>query len=279
MRILFLVPVLAFALAAPLRADEAEEPQPHTDEQMEEYQVLETFEERFDSDDMDDRILAVRNLGRWIHKDVLKVLEGIFRRDRSLELRAAAAMGLGNQTPFARKAGRTLVRGLQRMEDFATREEPEGDEELEQRLEADVLVQALTAIGNLGYKDAWDDIEHFIGHPHDDVAAAMMLACGQMKEYRALKPILEWFNFYPDGHSWTGGSVRVDTGAAGNRDARAARAKWMSLYGGRARRARPRVWEQMVEAVEMLTGEEMSKPEELEAWMEENEQLLRRHGA
>ena len=106
----------------------------------------------------------------------------------------------------------------------------------------------------------------------------MMITCGRLKEYRALPIILEWFNYYPDGYSWSGGSVRVDTGAAGNKDAKAAKAKWKAKFGGRAKKARPLVWEKMVEALELITGEEFAKPEQLEKWMKDNKLLLRKHG-
>ena len=106
-----------------------------------------------------------------------------------------------------------------------------------------------------------------------------MLTCGQLKEYRALKILLEWFNYYPDGYSWSGGSVRVDTGAAGNKDAKAAKAKWKAKYGGRKKKARPGAWEKLIQSLEMITGEKFEKPEELKQWMKDNKALMRKHGA
>ena len=278
---LLLPTLLALLLtAAPLRAedDEPEKPQPHTDEQLKEYEVLEKFKEAYDSDDVDDRILAVRNLGKWRHEKVLKQLAKIWHKGDELELKEAAAIGLGNQTPFPKKAGKELVKGLVKYEDWASREDPEGDDELEQRLEANVLVAGIRAVGDLGYKDGWKQMKGFIDHHDDDVAGEMMLTCGKLKEYRALKILLEWFNFYPDGYSWSGGSVRVDTGAAGNKDAKAAKAKWKAKYGGRAKKARPMAFAAMVSYVKVITGEEIKKRDELKEWMEENKVLLKKHG-
>ncbi|MHC5011866.1 MAG: hypothetical protein ACYTG6_13130 [Planctomycetota bacterium] len=280
MRIALAVLFGLFVCVFPLRAEEeAEEPQPHTDEQLEEHQVLETFEEEYGSDDMDERLRALRRLGQWRHKKVLKQLKRIWEREDDLELLAAAAEGLGNQTPFAREAGRSLVKYLEKREEWASIEDPTEEEELDQRLEAKVLIAGIRAVGDLGYKDGWKQMKVFIEHHHDFVAGEMMITCGKLKEYRALKVLLEWFNFYPDGYSWAGGSVRVDTGAAGNADANAARAKWKARYGGRARKARPNAWEMLIQSLEMITGVKFEKPEELEAWMEENKALLRRHGA
>ena len=106
-----------------------------------------------------------------------------------------------------------------------------------------------------------------------------MLTWGKLKEYRALDLLLEWFHFYPDGTSWGGGSVSVDTGAAGNEDSVAAKAKWRAKYGGRARKARPNAFEKLVQSLEMITGTKFGKPDELKQWMEDNKLLLRRNGA
>lgn len=277
--------LLLALLAAPgpvARAEEdekAEAPKPHTDAQLEEYEVFEKFEKNYeDEKDIDKRMQALRYFGSWRHKKVCKELEKLWRKEKQLELLAIVAEGLGNQTPYARRAGKALVRELEKRKDWASREDPEGDEELKQKLEARVLAQGIRAVGSLGYREGWDDLKDFIDHNHDDVAAAMMKICGEMKEYRALPIILEWFNYYPDGYSWTGGSVKVDTGAAGTKDQRAAKAKWKAKYGRRKKKARPMVWETMVEVVEQLTGEKMSKPEELKDWMDENKQFLKKQG-
>ncbi len=255
-----------------------EEPKAHTDAQLKEYDVFDRFEQGYAEKDIDKRMQVLRWFGQWRHKKVLRELKKIWRKEKQLELLAVAAEGLGNQTPFAREAGKALVQGLEDRDDWASREDPEGDEEIQQKLETRVLVQGLRAIGNLGYRDGWDDIKSFIDHDNDDVAAEMMLVCGRMKEYRALPMILEWFNYYPDGYSWSGGGVKVDTGASGNKDRTAAKAKWKAKYGRRKKKARPLVWDKMVEAVEMLTGEKMSKPDELKAWMDEHERFLKKHG-
>lgn len=272
--ILFFVVVLA---AAPLRAEE-DEPKPHTDQQLKEHEVFDRFEKDYESDDMDTRIRILRWFGMWRHKKVLRELKGIWLKEDDYELRAVAAEGLGRQTPFAKKAGKELVKGLEQMKKLASREDPEGEELLAQTLEARALIAGIKAVGELGYKDGWDDLKIFIDHYDDGVAAEMMLTCGRLKEYRALPILLEWFNFYPDGYSWAGGSVTVDTGAAGNEDQKAAKAKWKAKYGSRKKKARPGAWDALIQSLEMITGVKFEKPEELKQWMDDNKLLLRKHG-
>lgn len=279
MRALFLAALVAGAVlvAAPLRADE-EEVKPHTDQQLKDDQVLERFEKDFASDDMDTRIRILRWLGMWRHKKVLRELRTVWLKADDYELRAVAAEGLGNQLPFAKKAGKELVKGLDQMKKLASREDPKGDEELAQTLEARALIAGLEAVGNLGYKDGWDTLKDFIDHYDDGVAAQMMLTCGKLKEYRALPLLLEWFNFYPNGYSWVGGSVSVDTGASGNEDQAAAKAKWKAKYGKRKKKARPAAWDALIQSLEMITGVKFEKPDELQQWMKDNKLLLRKHG-
>ena len=278
--------LLAFGLlllitCAPSLAEEAPagDPQPHDDAVVKE--ATARFELDYADDDMDKRLRILRWYGMHVHKTVLKTLKKIWLKEKDVELQTAAAEGLGNQAPFAREATAALMEGIEKYEDYATRDEPEGDEERLQELEARALSAALVALGKLGQKPdkkGWKVIKDLIDHNHDLVAIAMLEWCGATKEWRALPVILEWFNFYPDGYSWSGGSVSVDTGAAGNKDANAAKAKWHAKYGGRARKARPKAHEAMRKALQAITGVEFEKPDELKEWMKENKLLLKKNG-
>jgi len=271
--------VVALLFASPvLRAEDAEAPKPHTDAQLKEHEVFTRFEGKWKSDDMDDRIQILRWFGMWRHKKVLRELKSIWLKEADYELRAVAAEGLARQTPFLKKSGKVLVDGLSKMIKLASREDPEDDELLAQTLEARAIVAGIKAVGVLGYRDGWDVLRKYIDHYDDGVAAEMMLTCGRLKEYRALALLLEWFNYYPDGASFAGGSVTVDTGAEGNADAKAAKAKWKAKYGSRKKKARPAAWDAMIESLRLITGETFAKPEELKAWMKANKQLIRKHG-
>jgi hypothetical protein len=268
-------PILAL-LAGPAVAEEPAKPAPHADEQV--APALAQFKKDFAAKDLDQRLRALRTFGRWRHKDVLRELRRIFLKDEDLEIKAAAAEGLGFQTANAAESGRTLIDALEQWKDWATLEDPEGDAEVKNEDEARVLIAAINAVGGVGHKDGWKTLKGFVDHRHDFVAAATMATCGKLKEYRALPLLLEWFNLYPDGYSWSGGSVRVDTGAAGGADQAAAEAKWRAKFGSMKKKARPNTVEAMIKALKDITGVEFEKPDQLKQWMEDNKLLLRKHG-
>ena len=53
--------------------------------------------------------------------------------------------------------------------------------------------------------------------------------------------------------------------------------RWI-LHSGRAKKARPNAWEMLVQSLEMITGQKFETPDQLKAWMEENEAELKRRG-
>ncbi len=213
------------------------------------------------------------------HKEVLKELKRVLVKEPDLELKAVAAEGLGQQLCFAAEAGRTLAGFLTANDAWARVPDPQSPE-AQQRVayEARVLVACWGSVGALGWKDAWKEWKGYIDHEHDDVASAAITAFGRLQEYRALPSLLEWFNIYPDGVTWEGGSVRVDTGAAGDKDEKAAQAAWKAKYGGRAKKARPAVVDALLRAVRDITGQEFTKPAQLKQWMDDNKVLLKKHG-
>jgi uncharacterized protein YdaU (DUF1376 family) len=278
----FAVFVAAALLALPALAEDkkkAEKVQPHADDVVK--QATERFEQDFGEKDMDKRLRILKWYGMHMHKDVLKRLSKIYLKDKNLEFQGLAAEGLGNQLHDPKKATKVLMQGLDAFSKYASREDPEGDEEIKQELEATVLANSLISLGKLGVKPdkkGWKTIKKLIDHNHDEIAIAMLNWCGTSKEWRALPVILDWFNFYPDGYSWAGGSVSVDTGAAGNKDAKAAKAKFHAKYGGRARKARPKAHDAMKKALKDITGVEFKKAAELKEWMKENKTLLKKNG-
>jgi hypothetical protein len=268
--------VLGLAMAGPARAEEASEPAPHADEVVE--AAFERYETDIDSDDPDVRLRIVRWLGMHRHARVVKELQRLWLREKDPELKAAAAEGLGNQASHAKKAAAALLTGLEEFDRYASRTEPIEDdrERMLQAMEAKALAQALAGLARLGHvtdRKGWKVVRGFIDHPSDEICIAMLEYCRAVREWRALPMIHDWFTFYPDGHSWSGGSVVLPNGT----DAEA-RAKWMAKYGGRARRARPRAHAAMKDALKAITGQDFEKPEELKAWMKENDDLLRKHG-
>lgn len=270
-----LVAVVPAPLA--LAEEERKKVEPHTDAQV--APALAAYARDAAGEDLEKRIRALRTLGRWRHEDVLKELRRVLAKEPDLELKAVAAEGLGHQLCFAPVAGRALADFLKANAKWASGPDPQSPAE-QQRMayEARVLVACWGSVGALGWKDAWKEWKDYIDHEHDDVASAAITAFGRLKEYRALPSLLEWFNIYPDGVSWEGGSVRVDTGAAGDKDQKAAQAAWKAKYGGRAKKARPAVVDALLRAVREITGQEFTKPAQLKQWMDENKVLLKKHG-
>ena len=274
-------------LVAPLAVgaeEEALEAASHEDAVVDE--ATERFEAEWDAGALDKQVTILRWYGLHRHRDVRKRLERILDREKNLELKAVAAEGLGNQCSDAKAARKALEEAVKAFRRYGSREDPEDPETIAvNEEEAKVLVACLDGLRRLHpyaprrhRNDNWDDLEPMIDHLHDDVAIAMFHYVGETREYRGLPKILEWFNYYPDGHSWAGASASVDTGTSGNADARAARSKVARAMAGRKKKARPGAWEAMQKAVEAITGEAIDTPAALDAWMDANERLLDEHG-
>ncbi len=277
--------VLAVVTSSPAVArDEPLVAASHTDDVVK--QAMARFEAEYDSGALDKQVTILRWLGAHRHPTVRKRLERLLMRETNLELKALAAEGLGNQASDAKAARRALEVAVKEFARYGGAEDPKGPAAIARNEEeAKVLVACLHGLRTLHpyaprrhKNDAWDDLEPMIDHMHDDVAVAMFEFVGETKEYRGLPKILEWFTYYPDGASWSGASATVDTGAEGNTDAKAARAKVMRSMAGRKKKARPGAWDSMRKAVEQVTGVALTTPAELKAWMEENKRLLAQHG-
>jgi hypothetical protein len=270
--------LLCAPLAARAEGEKAKPPPAHTDEQV--APALAAYEKGFADADLDVRIKALRTLSKWRHKDVLRELKRVLTLEEDLDLKAAAAEGFAYQTSHAAQAGRAIADALKSWEKWATNEKPKDKaEEDRNKDEQDVLVALWGSVGPLGWKDPWKDWKDYIDHANDAVAAAAITAFGKLREYRALPLLLDWFNIYPDGVTWAGGSVSVDTGAEGGADQAAAEAKWRARFGNRPKSPRPAAVAALLKALKEITGKEFKKPAELKDWMEENKLLLRKHGA
>lgn len=286
LRLLPLALVGLFAFSEPAIAedrfikDKEERPEADDDERVE--KALETLEKSLENDDMDRKLQMIAWFGKHRHDDVIKMLRKLYLKEKNIEIIGAAAQGFGNQLHDPKRSGKVLLQGLRKYQKLAGKEVQSDEEMLQENLEAKVIVNTVRSIAALQDQKTWDkawkEMKGLIDHNNDEVAIAVIQLSGQMKEYRALPIIKNWFHHYPDGASWSGGSVRVDTGAAGNRDARAAKSKWQGRYGNRAKKARPNAFKEMVIAVKLITGVEIKKKEELEAWMHENKKLLKKHG-
>jgi hypothetical protein len=260
-RVLFLALVASLAWPALARDGEEEEPQV-TDSEAK--KAIERFQREFDTPDLDFQLDAVIKLAKIDHPKVGNVLLKLMRDDET-EVQVEAMKGLGRQT----RMGRSFERKMKFYLD-------------EDRFEPRLVATALATVGKLEMKGLEDEVIDLIDSNDDDVAITALTVLGDWKSFKCLKPVLLLWEFYPTDGTWTTGSVTVDTGAAGDVDQRAAKAKWKAKYGGRAKRARPEVVKAIRANVNRILEKEdeddiLKRPEELREWISENKVLLRRY--
>lgn len=269
--------LLVLIAGAPAFAKKDDLPKPHGDDLVKE--ALARFEKDYASDDMDDRIRILKWLGMHRHKKVISRIKKIWLKEPDVELLAAAATCFAYQTSHPKDATKLLLQGIEKYRKLAGKTPQNEAERMREDLEASVIVNAVKSYEALGLPIDWKKMKGLIDHNNDDVAIAMIKLCQARKELKCIKVIYEWFEHYPDGASWSGGTVKVDTGAAGNKDANAAKAKWKAKYGGRAKKSRPNAFKAIVECVQVLTGEKIEKRDQLKEWMKANKVLLKKAGA
>jgi HEAT repeat protein len=188
-------------------------------------------------------------------KDLMKILH----RDPDPHVRAAAARALGNQIPFAKEVARGL---LPLLEDDDT--------------DAKILEALVLTLGKLEWTRDWEAICDLITHDDDGVVIACFEVLGKWKELRAWREIQIFWDTYPEDGKFATGGVTVDTGAAGDTDQRAAKAKWKAKYGNKAKqRPRPECVQALKRAVKEMTGEELEKPAEFRVWCSDNKDQIK----
>ena len=213
----------------------------------------ERFEREFDTADIDFQLRAIARYAAVQHPTISKHLVKLLKTDDK-NLRAAIAAGLGKQRSSARQAGGSLVKLID-----ATKDDDE---------QAKVVAAAVGALGALGFEKAEKDLKQLIHHADDGVVAATFTAYGTWKSAAAIREMHAFFTRYPDEKSFATGSISVDSGAAGNEDAEAAKAKWKSKYGGqRGWRPRPECTRALIAALKEITGFGFRRPEDLEQYL------------
>ncbi|MCU0726807.1 MAG: HEAT repeat domain-containing protein [Planctomycetes bacterium] len=225
-----------------------EEPKVATDKVVK--HELTVFEKDFATADVDFRLEALHRLAKCVHEDVMKRLLVVASKDPDLYVRAEAVKGLGYQSPFKAKIVPKLMPML-------------SDNDLDAKIQA----EAVLALGTFRWTRAWEAIAELIADDDDIVVVAALEVLGEWRELRAWRAILEFWEVYPEEGKWSTGSVTVDTGSAGDEDARAAKAKWMGKYGNKGKqRARAECVKAIKAAVKNITGQEMEKVADFRQW-------------
>jgi hypothetical protein len=132
----------------------------------------------------------------------------------------------------------------------------------------------------MGY---WPDAKKALADERNAVVIRTLELFGENKDWRTLPLLLEKFKVaMPKRVSWSTGTVTVDTGAAGDTDAKAAEAKFNAKYGAggskmkakakaKARSFDERNFDtQLKAAVKAITGQSFDNAFDFEDWYVEN---------
>jgi len=226
-------------------------------------QAITRFDSDFKTQDIGKRMNAIHALARTKNDLVTEKL-GKLLSHTDHEIRMGAAMALDSMAHNPEKAGEILRAFIS-----------SGKEK-----EDEVMINSMLSLGRLMHVKAIDDMgEVILKHGNVFVKIEGLKAYAKMKDKLALLPILDLWLVNPQGYSWEGGEVTVDTGAPGTEDQEAAEAAYKQKYGNQQRRGAPPTMlktyiQQIVESVFQITGKKMNVPSDLMKWMVEHEAEL-----
>ncbi|MCK6480903.1 MAG: hypothetical protein L6R43_12395 [Planctomycetes bacterium] len=225
--------------------------------------AIERFERDFKATDQGKKMNAMHSLAATKNDLVAKKL-GTLLLHPDPEIRAGAAMCLDGQYQNVELCGEILRKAIaSKKEDVA-----------------EVLMTICLSLGRIDYRPAIPDMgELALKNGDVFVKIEVMKSFRKMKDKAALLPILDLWLVNPQGYSWEGGEVKVDTGAPGDTDQKAAEAEYKKKYGHQGRKGAPPTMlktylQAIVEAVAAITGEKLSTPTELMRWMVAHEKEL-----
>jgi hypothetical protein len=258
----------AFAGAAPARAQDANPPEGKKDDRPVSSddaakQAIARFEADFKGADIGRKMGALQSLART-KNDLVTERIGKLLGHPEPEVRMGAVMVLDSMYQNEDLAGEIVRKYIA--------SDREKDDE--------VMINCMLTLGRLKHVKAIDDMGQVIlKHEFIFVKIEGLKAYAKMKDKRALLPILDLWLVNPQGYSWEGGSVSVDTGAAGDADQKAAEAAYKAKYGNQQRHGAPPAMlktyiQQIVETVREITGEKMEKPTDLMRWLLAHEKEL-----
>lgn len=249
--------------ASPLVEEEKEKEDPPVATQEEAQERIRIFEQDFKAKanlpvlEEQNKIRAVRVLSKANHPLVAQRLERLlYGRQLPGGVRAAAAHGLGKMTFDREKAGKVLLKALEKVK---------GPPE--------ILEAICGSLAELQYKKAYDALRKLIHHPDERVAKAAILTLGELKEWRVFDALVQLFQVNTAGDKVPGVSVRVDTGTAGPGDQMRAQQIGRSKQR-KPKKARPDLTGEVRNALQKLTGEAFKDHSQLKKWMEENQSLI-----
>jgi HEAT repeat protein len=223
--------------------------------------AIDRFEAEFKGNDESKKMNAIQSLGRTKNDLVTKRLGALLLHQDPI-VRSAAAMILDDQYQNVPMSGELLRKHLGREE------------------EVDVLITVCLTLGRISYAEAIPEMgEVLIKNENVFVKMEALKAFGKMKDKRALVPILDLWLTNPQGYSWEGGEVNVDTGASGDADQQEAERQYKAKYGSQHRQGAPPAMlktyiQAIADAVEKITGQKIENCTGLMRWMVDHEAEL-----
>lgn len=177
--------------------------------------AIQEFDKAFKAaKEIEERQNLVYNLHDVPHDLVIRRLEKLLKH-KDPAVRNVAALALGGQAHNAPLAGSVLMRTYAR--DFKNTE---------------VLSSVLEAMAELKYLGYWPKAEPALKDERNAVIIRVLELLGTNEDWRAIPRLLELYRIVmPKKVSWSTGEVKVDTGAAGDADQKAAEAEFNRKYG------------------------------------------------
>jgi HEAT repeat protein len=253
MRILAVCALASLALAQhPVPDDKAKE-------------AIAKFQEGFRSQDLGAQQSAVYTLHDFPNDLVLKELERILKH-KNPDIRNVAALAVGGQKHAPEKAGEVLMKVYRKDFDHET-----------------VVASALESMAELKYMGYWPEAKTALKDERNVVVIRILDLLGTTQDWRAFPDLVELYReVMPRRISWSTGEVTVDTGAAGNEDAEAAKAEFNKRYGAGGSKesakakAKANAFDlrnfkpQIKTCVSKITGQVFENAFDLEEWWCEN---------
>jgi hypothetical protein len=223
------------------------------------------FQEAFKSPDVEAKQGAVFNLHDFPHDLVLKELEKVLK-NKDPNVRHVACLAVGGQKHDPKRAGELLMKTYKK------------DASSE-----NVVASCFEAMAELKYMGYWPEIKPAFKDERNVVVIRLLDLLGSTQDWRAFPELVDMYRTtMPARISWSTGTVTVDTGAAGDADAKAAESAFNAKYGqggskesnkakSKANSFDLRNFSPQIKAcVKRITGQEFENAFDLEEWWCEN---------
>ena len=256
--------VLCLLLALFVRAEDQKKVEAISDDEAK--QALVDFKKTFSkTKDLEGKQNLVYDLHDLPHELVIKQLEKLLK-NKDKNIRGVAALALGGQAHDPARAGKILTNAYKA--------------KFKDELVVISVMEGWTELKYIGY---WPMVEKAMKDDRNAVVIRVLDLLGDNKDWRAIPKLLEMYHVaMPKRVSWKTGEVKVDTGASGDTDQKAAEAKFNAKYGAGGSKAKAKAKakarafdernfsNELRKAVKGITGEDFDNAMDFEDWYVEN---------